>query len=617
MFRFVDANADSFKRKHPPQRAYPSSAKPVPTATPKAAAPEARATSPLANAPASAQLHSSNTNAHSSPPPSQHAPDTDSRFIGNMNPEGVFLAARNPHDFRGQPLERNVGFWLAQKDPQLNSGPDFTSTAPPSSIFYGFNPTIQQAVLPILQTHCLSTRPPQAHRDALSSLYFQNFHPIFPILDRTGFEPLPQDSPTRIILEQGICLVASADASVASHLLLADDPEPAPRREFGKRLFAAMRVAIGIGMITNKIVLIQALGLMSLFIEGRESCDTSSLLIGQAIQHLQSLGLHIQNHKQHPELDYAGTLFCCIWMLDKLNATCQGRPVLMHERDIGRPLQQCLDAQTPVFTLVLHIIQFLDRIIHIYRPNIDDKEIDTPFPMFEDLVIQCGAIHLPTNRLATIEILYHAVAILSYRYPTAESDHPDFRFSRTRQSLSADRLTALAARDCLDQIVPFPFVPYTFSLAMTVSYREMRTSKIPLCRTRAQAAFETNCRLLKHLATFFWSAAVMAEIGELTLKELGRAHSRVADEYRRRQSAAQLGHPKGVAAAADTSTSETIELSQQDPLPIQDSNPFDFGDFGASPSDPFTLFNPNFDLSAMDAYFEANLHLNAPLNPLY
>ncbi|RMZ79921.1 hypothetical protein DV738_g3045, partial [Chaetothyriales sp. CBS 135597] len=593
MFRFVDTNADSFKRRHRPQRAY----------------------------------------ARASPSPSQDAPDPDSRFIGNMNPEGVFLAARNPPDFRGQSLDRNVGFWLAQKEkePRLTNTPGVveeavadatsatsaTSTAPPSSIFYGFDPALQQAVLPLLQSHCLSTRPPEPHRDALSSLYFQKFHPLFPILDRTGFESLAQDSPTRILLEQCICLVASADASVAHHLLLADDSQPSPRPEFGKRLFAALRIAIGIGMITSKIVLIQAFGLMSFFIQGRESCDTSSLLIGHATQHLQALGLHIQTREQHAELDYAGTLFCCIWMLDKLNATIQGRPVLMHERDIGRPLQQCIDAQTPAFTLVLHIVQFLDRIFHIYRPNVDDKEIDSPFPSFEDLVIQCGATYVSTNMLATIEILYHAVAILSYRYPANESDHPDLRPSRTRQALSADRLTTLAGQGCLDQIVPFPFVPYAFSLAMTVAYREMRTTKIPMCRARAQTAFNTNCKFLKQLASSFWSAAVMAEIGALTLEELGRAHSRVTDEYRRMQSAAQPGEPRALAATSDTATIEAIERSRQDPPLIQDPNASDLLHIGASPLDPFDLFDPNFDLSAMDAYFEGNLHLNAPLNPLY
>lgn len=132
----------------------------------------------------------------------------DSRFIGDMNPEGVYLAATSPQDLRGGPQEGNVGFWLAQQFNKSDKSQPQSWTAPPSSLFYGYTPAIQQILLPILQGDCLSTLPLAIHRKALCSIYLEKFHPIFPILDQSSYEKLPDDDPSRILPEQGMSLVA-------------------------------------------------------------------------------------------------------------------------------------------------------------------------------------------------------------------------------------------------------------------------------------------------------------------------------------------------------------------------------------------------------------------------
>ena len=85
-----------------------------------------------------------------------------------------------------------------------------------------------------------------------------------------------------------------------------------------------------------------------------------------------------------------------------------------------------------------------------------------------------------------------------------------------------------------DQLVLLPFVPYAVSLSLSVVYREMRRSKIPMYRARARNALEANCRILENLGQIFWSAAVMASMGNLTLKELDRVYSNVTDAESRK-----------------------------------------------------------------------------------
>lgn len=50
-----------------------------------------------------------------------------------------------------------------------------------------------------------------------------------------------------------------------------------------------------------------------------------------------------------------------------------------------------------------------------------------------------------------------------------------------------------------------------------------------MSRSRAKIAFEANCRILERLGETYWSAAAMAEMGNLTLKELDRVYAQAVD----------------------------------------------------------------------------------------
>jgi len=143
---------------------------------------------------------------------------------------------------------------------------------------------------------------------------------------------------------------------------------------------------------------------------------------------------------------------------------------------------------------------------------------------------------LKTNKFtATIETLYHAVAILSCRSKTW-ADPERSSLSYIRQSLSTSILSSTVIRDLRDQITLFPFVPYAISLSMSIIYREMRHSKLPFHRVRSRTQFQTLCDALSELSGIFWSASTTSDMGKKLLKEMDRVASTVsAAEARKSQ----------------------------------------------------------------------------------
>lgn len=329
------------------------------------------------------------------------APETlrsvTSRFIGDTNPEGTFEGVRSKRS------EADIGVWLTQNpNYTTTSSPDsskWTKSVPPTSLFYGLTSPLQQVFLPLLEKECLSIRPPATQSAALCAIYFEKFQPILPVVDFEAYQALSPQSPSRILLQQGLCLVASMDSTSGRYLCLSGDDAVLSCEDFGQRLFASMRVLIEIGVVPDKVVMIQALLLMWHFMGSRRGGDASSFVTGKAVQYLHALGLHIQQRHNEIEDRSLGTLFCCVWTVDRLNATIQGRPVMMHERDIGRPLQECFAAQQPTFRLLLDVVDLLDRIISLYRPTNTGKEPEFTFDLYEDILARYETSRIPVTQL--------------------------------------------------------------------------------------------------------------------------------------------------------------------------------------------------------------------------
>lgn len=73
-----------------------------------------------------------------------------------------------------------------------------------------------------------------------------------------------------------------------------------------------------------------------------------------------------------------------------------------------------------------------------------------------------------------------------------------------------------------DRITVVPFVPYALALSLSVSYRKMRYSKIPLYRLRGKTRFKEVVALLRKLGDTFTCARVNAGLGEAILQEMDK-----------------------------------------------------------------------------------------------
>jgi hypothetical protein len=207
----------------------------------------------------------------------------------------------------------------------------------------------------MLEEECRSTIPPPEKVEALSRIYFEKVHPIFPVINQEAYHNFSPADPGHVLLQQGICLAASKNLIARPHLIIAPSSPPMSCREFGDKLSGTMRISIEMGLVSNKIIIIQALALMSQFSDNPVGEDISSQLCGRAVQHVQSLGLHLKGqHEEHRDR-LNTTLLCCIWAIDRMNAAFNGRPVLMHERDLRKDLDLCFEQQDPCFRIFLKV----------------------------------------------------------------------------------------------------------------------------------------------------------------------------------------------------------------------------------------------------------------------
>lgn len=252
--------------------------------------------------------------------------------------------------------------------------------------------------------------------------------------------------------------------------------------------------------------------------------------------------------------------------------------------------------------------------------------------------------------LATIEVLYHAIAILSHRTSMTDTHDVQRSASKNRQMLATERLTAILNQGSFSQLVFYPFIPYACSLCLSINYREMRKTKIPLFRTRARTAFDINCKTLKRLGQTFRSAAATAEMAGSILEEMDRVYIQVFEESRIERRPSRFATTNGeclIPSRFDLFTLNAL-LNKHltfSPMPIlsydtrlsklttclgttfdsrhQESetvtaNDFDPSSFDGIPElDPFEMFDPNFDLDGIDACLGSSLETGPHLALLF
>lgn len=549
------------------------------------------------------------------------------RFVGDLNPEGMFIEATAPAVARESAQKGDVGVWLPSSafggDAGMSS--QFITSRPPA--------VMDQVMLPFVKEHCLTCLPPEEDFRKLRGVFIQKIHPIFPVVPITHLTE-PVLNPTNIVLRQLVCLAACSDPDMAGHLRLRDNPTPLSPQEYSHTLSSSIRAILETSMITDRVLHIRALTILSLYTQATcpEEADLPAELGGRAIHHIQTLGLHLLRYDAQ-NCDDLNSLFCAVWAIDRINAAVYGRPCLIHERDVGPNFDRVLRRRPPAFRLLLNVVIWLDRVIELYRPgpsaeaNGLEKVAYIDLPVLEAMIVEADALKVPSSLIATIETLYHAVIILSCRLPrpgtvTAASTLPP-PSANARRSLAAERIACAVPRDCLS---PVPFVPYAVSLALSVEYRKMRHSRLPMFRARAMNAFRRNCELLRPYRNHFWSANVVTGLGERVLKEMERAANTLSKDNTPPVMIPTSKAASSSSTAADTAVMprpETISPSQTNGLPsamdtvIDSAVGFDHNvDFSmvnpVSGQDVFGHIDPNFNLEAVEDALEANLDIGLP-----
>lgn len=439
--------------------------------------------------------------------------NSPSRFIGDLQPEAVFLRERGKI-----PVGNDCGHWNKPPRQESTQQDDAGARHVDLSTTGDLTPTEKEAIDAYLSAFNVNLLPPSEHLEALLSIYFSSIHPILPIVDKTELtDGNSRDGPS-VLLQQAICLIAAKHTKARPHLTF-NDSVLLPPRDFAKRLYKSITAALSVNMEMSKVLLIQVLALLSMHAEGPAGNEQASLHLAQAIHHAHTLGLQFGRARSDDKAEYATQLFWCLWSLDKLSCATNGRPLLIHDHDnnLESPVSKPELKRTP-FGIWLQLAGALDHVITFYRPNTDPTATgwEEGFPNFEEMLGEDGsALDAPT--LSMLELFHHCVAMWAYRARSINDPIPSTP-SYVRQSLACVRTISILTKECPENLPPLPVVPYAVSLSTAVSYRAFRQTKLASHRKRSKEDLEACCKILERMRDSWWSAGAMADLGTAALK---------------------------------------------------------------------------------------------------
>lgn len=464
---------------------------------------------------------------------------SNSRFIGDLNPEASLVAEHDPGS--GNRDRHDVGIWVgrhtydARHDHDQRKRESVGANSPERENLIGGEE--QNPPSAIMNTQ---------DRDSLIDIYFERLNPLLPIVDEATFrntERKPQ------LLVFAMCLVASRDQKARRYLRFLESPEPLTQRAFASRVYASLRRGVQMGRERDKINLIQILALMSLYSEGPEGTVDSSMHLSQAIHHGQTIGLHLGRSSGHGGSQTR--LFWALWVLSNFNASLNGRPRQILDLDIGLKLDEAYEISAPGTRILLAISQLLTRIIGLYQPTaaLDITGIEEDYESYENILDRCGAWDLEPNVisksyaifdeviksdgficLASLEIYYHGVAIISHR--ARATSRPLLPTpSSLRQELSALRIVTILRHISPKNLVPLPLIPYGISLAVSTFYNQLRSARSHIKRIAAREHIDSCVQALEQLSEWSQPAKNMALLGRKALDQV--AAVTISPEVRR------------------------------------------------------------------------------------
>ncbi|GAB1317780.1 Transcription factor domain-containing protein [Madurella fahalii] len=439
----------------------------------------------------------------------------------------------------------------------------------------GFATLAQTLVNQVLARKVL---PTDMEWGALRDLYLTKIHPIFPIFDRSTLLNPPEETELRELITASVCLAAASDPEARSLLTFdrdaarwaptdlatgntrtarsrrASDERQNSRSEKAsrsRRIVPFKEYSQEITRFINKrlielrekqqLPLIHEIHIVAITCLYWQPADPKErfeplCLFARLVSLAHTHGIHLDllnraHTDSRPAADGGGSrLFRCLYALDRLLAAFAGRPVMFHNDDLIR-IPSTDEKDPPAFRLFMSLIFLLDQVIEMYRPNPKVSYIDVP--VFERLAIEARAQGEPDSILATLEVLYHAICVLSVRMPrqrfrtAPECDTlpcPSYQHLppsgvNARRSHSADRILDVV-KDY--KLSPMPFVPYALTLSLSVAYRKWRFSRLPMFRTRGGADFKKVLPVLQEMGRVWNSARLNAQLGQAVMLKLDR-----------------------------------------------------------------------------------------------
>lgn len=324
------------------------------------------------------------------------------RFVANLSPESAFIINNQRLEGSDSISRHGVGLWLGQDEEvavEAASANDQRVLSVPTQVLDGLSgQTLLLSILrPALRRECLSVIPPKHELGLLSDLYYAKIDLIFPLLKDEPWEK--HGAIETVTLKQCICLVASSDPAMRPHLRLPHHDAVLSQLDFRARIFAAVKQTLDLGFIADKIVLLQVCTLMSMYTDDGGFGVLSTHYCAQAILYEQTLGFHVGWPDGKAGGERSRRIFWCVWVLDRLNAATNGRPTVIHRRDVDKKVMDSIDDQPPPFKLLIHLAHLLDYTISLYRPgtmaSAQKKKLDT----FEDLIEMASAQNLSSTLL--------------------------------------------------------------------------------------------------------------------------------------------------------------------------------------------------------------------------
>lgn len=113
-------------------------------------------------------------------------------------------------------------------------------------------------------------------------------------------------------------------------------------------------------------------------------------------------------------------------------------------------------------------------------------------------------------------MFYHGVIILS-SHSRGLQGRSRPTVSRIRQSHSIFSIASLCRKQDIRDLMPVPMAAYVLSLVFSITYRQLREEKLPSAQQTAKDHLHLFHECLTILGSTWWSAAVMACLGNCAL----------------------------------------------------------------------------------------------------